>query len=51
MDFVFNLYKATPFGDADECTLTVKGGHGKIYGDPIVVDFPPPTRTARKGGE
>jgi hypothetical protein len=41
-DLVFSLYKSTPFGDADECTLTLYGPHGKEY-QSVVVDFPPPT--------
>ncbi len=42
VDFVFNLHNSAPFGDADQCTATIKQPHGKIY-PPFTVDFPPPT--------
>ena len=41
-DLVFHLHNSVPFVDTDECTLSVKGPHGKTYNS-VVVDFPPPS--------
>ena len=49
-EFTFDLMTTGTFSASDQCTVTLRSTTGRVYGDPVVVTFPPPTEGAQASG-